>query len=472
MINNKYKYFKNGNSRFFATSFIVVMFALFTQCFADTNVFLNVDGCNNNNICEAPGENNLNCSNDCTACNFNNVCELLKGETPLSCPSDCQTVSTTSAPSVGGTPGSPALYMGTILNVNIKVGINYALISWDTAVPTFGSVSWGVGDAYNDGIINGTQIKNHHEMVIENLSVARTYSYFINASLPEYYYARNTGNFTTLSIPTIKIIPSISNLVATPSENEILLNWTNPASNDFLGVKIVRSPFFYPGTQNEGKVIYDGKGIYTRDSEITLDQKYYYSAFSYDKNLNYSSGVVVESILKSKNATTTEVVGEVTDTTDVTFLPVNNFVLVQGDLELPISSSTVKVYPFNELKIIIDTNRLNVGVKTLILKIQDPDSFKSFSYSFSKDSTGKFYYATIPNFFNKNSYAFTITSYDANNKELSIVKGLFDVKSATEPKSLTFTELAFISISKFWIIYSTIAVLSIILTIFLFKIKK
>jgi len=431
--------------RLFFLILFISFFSIFSRpCLASIDVYLNVEGCNNNNICEPPVENNISCSNDCTSCNHNNVCELLKGETSLSCPSDCQV-----APSGTGVSSVPIMVSGEILNLNIKTGINYAIISWDTAVPTYGSVSWGKGDSYNDGIINGIKITINHKIVIENLSASTTYSYFINSSLPESYYARNTGTFTTLPIPEIKIVPSIYNLTATSAGNEIVLNWNNPNSKDFYGVKIVRSPFFFPADSSEGKIIYDGTGTYTRDSDITPDTKYYYSAFSYNKDLNFSSGVVVMSILKSTQASSTEEGGESFEYPSLNILPVNNFVFTEGDLELAMSSSTVTVYPFNDLKIIVDNNRFVSEIKTLILRIQDPsDVSKHFSYSFNYDSTNNIFYAVIPNFGNKKIYSFSIISYGFDNKEVSISKGFFDVKSievSKAPLSLDFTKFIYIS---------------------------
>jgi len=414
---------------FVSVLLVVLLFLVSKQSFASTDVNLYVEGCNNNNICEAPAENEINCSNDCTPCNHNGVCELLKGETALLCPSDCQTVATT-------TVSTPVIVAGEILNLNIKTGINYAIISWNTSVPTLGSVSWGKGDSYNDGIVNGINITSHHEIIIENLSASTTYSYFINSSLPEYYYARNFGTFSTFPIPEIKIIPSINNLIATQSNNEIVLSWNNPDSTDFQGVKIVRSPFFYPTDPSEGKVVYDGNGTYTRDSDLSFDTKYFYSAFSYDENLNYSSGVVAESLVGTKQMASPENASMSQKNLNLNILPIKDFVFSEGDLELSVSSSTVRVYPFDDLKIIIGVNRFATGTKSLILRIKDPiDISRVYSYSFALDSTKNFFYSIMPNLNNSYTYPFTITAYGLDNKAVYISYGNFDVRALKEQKT-------------------------------------
>lgn len=429
---------------------------------ASTNVHLNVEGCNNNNICES-FENNLICSNDCNTCNGNNVCEPLKGETKLLCPADCKS---------SGNNHNFIIAPGIISNIDIISGINYAIISWDSDVPSYGSVSWGIGDGYNGGSITNTEIVSHHLFIVENLSASTTYSYLITSSLPDSYYVSHVGNFTTLSIPEIKIIPSIYNLTATTTSNEIILSWKNPDNEDFDGVKIVRSPFFFPLNPDEGKIIYEGKGIYVRDSDIIFDQKYYYSAFSYDKDLHYSSGVLVQSILKSKKiSTSTEEAHQDEENKNTIILPINHFVFSQNDLELPASSSTIVVYPYNDLKIIIDAKRFPVGTKTLILKIQDQyDISKSFSYSFVLDNTKNFFYANVPNFFNKNIYAFSITSYGSDYKIISETKGFFDVRGVDGSKQILFSDLIKdIRFEKSWILYFGISLFGIFCILFLGK---
>ena len=422
--------------------YLIISLVLFVGIFsifykigvASVRVNLNVIGCNYNNICEPPDEANLNCSNDCTSCNYNDVCELLKGETPDSCPLDCRVA----GGPIDGTPSKPVLVTGTILNINIKVGINYAIISWDSAVPTFGSVSWGKGDNFNNGVIKSLKISTHHSIIIENLAPNTKYSYSINSSLPDYYYAVSFGTFTTLPLPEIKFVPSIYDLTATGNNDEIILNWKNPISDIFSGVKIVRSPFFYPASPNEGKLIYDGSGNYARDTGVEKNTKYYYSAFSYDKDFNYSSGVVVEGSLLYKGIVEKEDL-------DAQNLSLNNFVFLEGDLELPVSSSTVRIYPFNDLKIIVGASRFSVDIKTLILRIQDPeDTSKIYSYSLILDPTGRYFYAVIPNFWDKNVYPFSIISYGLDNKEVSISRGYFDVKSPARTKSYSINYLWFI----------------------------
>lgn len=466
---------KNKYSITLLMLFVSVSYFNFTQksvaetSSGQTNVNLLVEGCNNNNICELiNGENNATCSNDCTPCNYNNVCELLKGETPMSCPLDCQVVSTTT-PDNFAPSNSPVPASGSILNSNINVGINYAIISWDTIVPTYGSVSWGVGEGYNDGIINSHKITTHHEIVIENLLANTKYSFFINSSLPQYYYAKKLGTFTTLLIPEIKIIPSIYDLITQTTNDSVILSWNNPDSSDFYGVRIVRSPFFYPTDPLGGKIIYDGNGTYVRDADVLLDQKYYYTAFSYDKDFNFSAGPVVETIIKSQLATSTQ--GARTETGELINFPINNFMFMEDNSQLTLSSSTITSHTLGNLKIIIDVNKFSNKIKTLVMKIEDSsDLSHSFYYSFNLDSTNNIFYLNLPSFKIENNYPFTIQAYDSANQAIYITEGLFTIKVAQGTKPTSILESIISSFSgKLTMFYSGIIVT---ITLFIFTLYK
>jgi hypothetical protein len=426
---------------------------------ASVNINLNVEGCNNNNICELPDENTTNCSNDCTSCNHNNVCELLKGESVSSCSSDCNV---TGGPL--GPASVPVVTVGTILDIKIKTGINNAVISWNTAVPTQGSVRWGKGDSFDGSIINSLKIDTHHEISIENLSPNTKYSFSINSSLPKYYYAISLGTFSTLSIPNTKYIPSILNFTSTSTSNEIIFKWTNPTSSDFYGVKIVRSPFFFPTNPLDGKIIYDGNGSYARDTDFSFDTKYYYSAFSYDKDLNFSPGALMEFFASSnKVATSTEIFQNI-EKPIVNLIPINKFVFLQGDIELPVFSGTVRIYPHNSLKIVIDENNLPANTKSLILNVYNKDGYtKVLSYSFKADPLKKIFYLEIPNFEIKKMYSFSITSYGLDNKETSLLKGVFDVKAVEETKATSILD-------NTYFVYGNIIVLLLIFIAFFVRI--
>lgn len=419
--------YKNKHAVYLAVITIIFLFTTFLYSFASTNINLTIVGCNNNNICESPTETNSSCSNDCNPCNYNNVCETLIGESQTSCSQDCRSVRRSSPYGVGGDTEVPVMAEGKILNLNVKTGINYAIISWDTDVPASGFVSWGLTGNYNDGVVNSMKISKHHELLIDGLSASTTYYYSANASLPDYYFAQSDGVFTTDKIPEIKIVPTVSNFSAKLINGEVVLNWNNPDIENFGGVKIVQSPFFYPKDSSEGKIIYEGSGNYARDFGLVDNQKYYYSAFSYDKDKNYSSGALVEIIFKPTFASSLEK-EEILEPQDI-----NNFIFVQDDLELPISfGDVIQVYAQGNFKIITDPNRFKVPIKTIVLRVSDQNNLsRTYSYDFTFDSVKKIFYTT-PNFSSNNLFPFSIIAYDFANNPIYVTEGYFNVKGVFE----------------------------------------
>lgn len=85
---------------------------------------------------------------------------------------------------------------------------------------------------------------------------------------------------------------NISNFSAVSGDSSISLSWTNPIV-DFNGVKILRKTSGYPANPDDGTVVYDSNGTSHTDSGLTNGITYYYTAFSRDIVLNYSSGAQV-----------------------------------------------------------------------------------------------------------------------------------------------------------------------------------
>lgn len=88
---------------------------------------------------------------------------------------------------------------------------------------------------------------------------------------------------------------NVSNFTASAGEGSVSLSWTNPSS-DFAGVKILRKTGSYPANSNDGTVIYDNNGTSCTDSGLSNGTTYYYTAFSRDIVLNYSSGAQISAL--------------------------------------------------------------------------------------------------------------------------------------------------------------------------------
>ncbi|GEM_PF-5048747 len=411
---------------------IVVFFVLlfFPPVCAQVDVTLTVRGCNDNNICQAElGENTTNCSNDCTLCNNNGVCELLKGESTATCPSDCPLV----VPPVEIPPTTPTSQSGgraggyvsaiTINNVRVIVQMREATISWNTSVPTYGLAQWGTSIDYTLGSIDTIGISTTHKVKLENLEPGVTYYYKIIASLPGVYPISNAGIFTTHEIGDSIPPANVSRLTVAIEENDIVLTWQNPLDNDFAGVKILRSPYFFPRNAEDGKLIYDGAGIYARDTNIDPDKIYFYSVFSYDFNKNYSSGALIQ--ISGKIPTD---VGKGIRAEEK--IRLDDFSFVQNDIQLPISGITVRLYPFYDTDISILKTKVAEFVQSFIIKITDPISPGNHTmYKLSLSDDKKIFAGTMGIIGEEGIYPFFIESIGYDNSELGRIDGYLDARS-------------------------------------------
>lgn len=84
---------------------------------------------------------------------------------------------------------------------------------------------------------------------------------------------------------------NISGFAAAPGDALVTLNWGNPSDNDLNGVKIQRSQMNPPATPDEGITVFSGLGSSFEDTCVSNGKQYFYTAFSFDKVSNFSSGV-------------------------------------------------------------------------------------------------------------------------------------------------------------------------------------
>ncbi len=84
-------------------------------------------------------------------------------------------------------------------------------------------------------------------------------------------------------------LDAISDLRVTFDDEQISLDWTNPTDPNFTGVKIQQKTGSYPTGPTDGTTLYNGAGTNADDTSLTNGTTYYYRAFSYDADSNYSS---------------------------------------------------------------------------------------------------------------------------------------------------------------------------------------
>ncbi len=96
------------------------------------------------------------------------------------------------------------------------------------------------------------------------------------------------NNFTDIKYRKGEVI-SPQGLLSVWHGKNLYFTWQNPKLEEGETARLVRSPYFYPKNPSEGKLIYEGKGVYTFDREFINSGKYYYSLFIVDKNDFFSS---------------------------------------------------------------------------------------------------------------------------------------------------------------------------------------
>jgi len=130
----------------------------------------------------------------------------------------------------------------------------------------------------------------HRDQKIAKFVIRPTYSDIKNHIVN--WYGKDSNNSVQLVVNYIKRrkepIASISDLSLSIENDKVKLNWTNPNTEDFRGVYVVRNRFHIPKNHLDGDKIYAGRDNYTYDDFGNKDIAKYYSVFAYDNVPNYS----------------------------------------------------------------------------------------------------------------------------------------------------------------------------------------
>ena len=91
-------------------------------------------------------------------------------------------------------------------------------------------------------------------------------------------------------------LSGVSNFNAIPGDEQINLTWVNPDDASFAGVMIRRSDVDYPPSTTSGIQLYNDIGVSYTDSGLSNGTRYYYAAFAYDNDSNYSTAAEVSAV--------------------------------------------------------------------------------------------------------------------------------------------------------------------------------
>jgi len=193
----------------------------------------------------------------------------------------------------------PDFFVGVeIFNIQKRVDRFSAAITWDTNKDAACSFEWGQTAGYFTNIANEIEYKKTHVVQVIDLIPATTYFYGIECHDGWDHQARTPiYQFTTESLEDNTAPANVSNFKAEAATDAIILSWKNPEDADLAGVKIVRSDKFFVKSPTAGTVIFNGSGTRAIDRDAAAGKRYYYTAFAYDKNGNYSSGSLATALI-------------------------------------------------------------------------------------------------------------------------------------------------------------------------------
>jgi cysteine-rich repeat protein len=194
-----------------------------------------------------------------------------------------------------------------ISNVIKNTSIDSATILWTTNKAATCSFEWSESAETFTYTASEIERKRDHNVQVVDLDPGHTYFFTIFCQDNWGHKARTSvDSFATKPLNDKTPPSNVSAFKATPTNSNISLTWSNPKDSDLAGVKIIRSEKFYPKNPSDGISIYNDRGTRTVDKNVKAGKRYYYTAFSYDNNGNYSSGSITSGLIKipSSSATT------------------------------------------------------------------------------------------------------------------------------------------------------------------------
>jgi len=172
---------------------------------------------------------------------------------------------------------------------------NSAVVSWQTNKPADSQVEYGSTTAYGSLTTLDTTRVASHSQTLTNLQPGTTYQFRVR-SKDEGGANVVSSNFSfTTKSPDTTPPNDVTNFTAIPSSGRVSLSWTNPTEADFKGVMLrYRTDGTHPTSKSDGVLAIDRTGVagakdYFDHLSLTNGITYYYSAFTYDTTLNYSS---------------------------------------------------------------------------------------------------------------------------------------------------------------------------------------
>lgn len=96
------------------------------------------------------------------------------------------------------------------------------------------------------------------------------------------------GIFLPIAVSSLQVSSSISQLV---------LEWNNPVTPEFIGVRIIRSEKGFPQDAYDGALIFEGRGDVFIDRDVIAGKNYYYGVFAMYSDAIFAAPAVVSGLV-------------------------------------------------------------------------------------------------------------------------------------------------------------------------------
>ncbi len=187
-------------------------------------------------------------------------------------------------------PAAPVISALTVTNITQTS----AVVQWTTSTDASSVVEFGLTSALGltAGEVNLVRI---HSVQLVGLAPGSIY-HFVASSTDAFNQQVQSVDqtFETLQDTTPPAV--VLDLDAVPGDGEVQLLFQIPSDPDVAGVRIVRSTSGFPLTPIDGVVVFDGVGNVFTDTGLVNGENYFYSAFVFDGNGNFSGRVSVSAI--------------------------------------------------------------------------------------------------------------------------------------------------------------------------------
>lgn len=358
--------------------------------------------------------------------------------------------------------GSGANTTIELVSFNIVPALYTAEVSWETSRYAQYELRWGRDSSYELGFVTSNLFKKDNVTLITDLQPGTVYEYqlVVHGRDGESSILKE-GHFKTLDAPDTQAPANISNFKASVDGARVRLSWSNPTDSDFSYVRIVRNYLFYPIHPNDGYVVFQSKGdSFTDEDALAQKDIQYYTAFSYDKSGNISSGAVISvsvpayvndtSVVHVSSSTSSSSTPGVTfDFTDIEV--VQDGVVLHGgtiDADLP-------------FLLRIAYEKLPEHLKTITVSLTSPDDDNlSFSFLLRINNDKTYYEASIAPLKKEGAYPVQVAVYDYEIQKVFMVSGVYRVtqKAITDKGPLGalstgVSSTVFQQASFFWILF-------------------